>query len=80
MSSSACRVFCVRAGTSVTEPLASVSIAFFSRYLPSALRTLKEEGSEASHSTSGWSMSGSRTSSECAMLARPTFVLMSPTR
>ena len=35
---------------------------------------------QASHSTSSWSISGSRTSSECAMLARSTLVLMSPTR
>jgi len=32
----------------------------------------------ASHSTSGWSISGSRTSSACAMLARSTLVRMSP--
>ena len=55
-------------------------MAFFSRYLPSWPRTFIDEGSVASHSMILWSINGSRTSRLCAMEARSTFVLMSPTR
>ena len=42
--------------------------------------SFKLDGSVAIHSTSLWSIKGSRTSRLCAMLARSTLVLMSPTR
>ena len=57
----------------------SGSMAFLKMYLPSPPRSLRWLGKVASHSTSSWSISGSRTSREWAMLARSTLVLMSPT-
>ena len=57
-----------------------VEIASRNRCLPRSLRNLSEAGSDAANSTSGWSSSGTRASSDTAIVMRSTLVRMSPGR